>query len=60
VNGAKGFEGRKQSEKPEAEDIAEGETFKGGGWASEAEGGGSLEFGHSFFFADPVFFQFVA
>ena len=35
MNGAKGFEERKQSEKPEAEETAAGETFKGylEGWA---------------------------
>jgi len=40
VNKAKGFEERKPSEKPEADKIAGGETFKGGGWACEAEGEG--------------------
>lgn len=41
VNRAEGFEERKPSEKPEADKIAEGETLKGGGWASKAEGEGT-------------------
>jgi hypothetical protein len=41
VNRAEGFEERKPSEKPEADKIAKGETLKGGGWASKAEGEGT-------------------
>jgi hypothetical protein len=40
VNKAEGFDERKPSEKPKADKIAEGETLKDGGWASEAEGFG--------------------